>query len=79
VHGDADQTVPISHSQRLLHRLQQRGVPASLFVLKGVGHDGEAFYGYEPLRQRISEFFAYHLLSSRLQGGRGAETEQWAF
>jgi acetyl esterase/lipase len=63
VHGDADRAVPISHSYRLLHRLQQCGVPASLFVRKGFGHDGEAFYGYEPLRQRISEFFAFHLLS----------------
>lgn len=61
-HGDADPHVPISHSYRLLHRLQQCGVPASLFVRKGVGHDGGAFYRYEPLRQRISEFFAYHLL-----------------
>jgi hypothetical protein len=55
--------VPIAHSYRLLHRLQQRGVEASLFVRKGIGHRAEAFYGYEPLRQRISEFFAYHLLS----------------
>jgi acetyl esterase/lipase len=62
VHGDTDRTVPISHSYRLLHRLQQCGVPASLFVRKGIGHDGDAFYGYNPLRQRISEFFAYHLL-----------------
>jgi acetyl esterase/lipase len=68
-HGDADRTVPISHSYRLLHRLQQRGVPASLFVRKGIGHDGSAFYRYEPLRQRISEFFAYHLLSGPTLGG----------
>jgi acetyl esterase/lipase len=68
-HGDADQMVPISHSYRLLHRLQQCGVPASLFVRKGVGHDGEAFYEHRPLRQRISEFFAYHLLASDPQDG----------
>ena len=67
-HGDADQLVPISHSHQLLRRLQQCGVPASLFVRKGIGHDGEAFYGYEPLRLRISEFFAYHLLSGHLLG-----------
>jgi acetyl esterase/lipase len=60
-HGDVDESVPISHSYRLLHRLQQCGVPASLFVRKGIGHDSTAFYRYEPLRQRISEFFAYHL------------------
>jgi acetyl esterase/lipase len=68
VHGDADRSVPISHSYRLLHRLQQRGVPASLFVRKGIGHDGSAFYPYEPLRQRISEFFAYHLLTGHPVG-----------
>ena len=65
-HGDADRSVPISHSYRLLHRLQQCGVPASLYVRKGIGHDANAFYGHEPLRQRISAFFAYHLL-----GGSG--------
>ena len=70
VHGDADRSVSISHSQRLLHRLQQRGVPASLYVRKGIGHDARAFYGYEPLRQRISAFFAYHLL-----GGSGGSRE----
>jgi acetyl esterase/lipase len=64
VHGDADRSVPIAHSHRLLHRLQQCGVPASLFVRKGIGHDADAFYGYEPLRQRISEFFAYYLLGN---------------
>jgi acetyl esterase/lipase len=68
VHGDADRSVPISHSYRLLHRLQQCGVPASLYVLKGVGHDSQAFYAYAPLRQRISEFFAYHLLSTPYSG-----------
>jgi acetyl esterase/lipase len=66
VHGDTDRTVPISHSYRLLHRLQQCGVPATLFVRKGIGHDGQAFYHYDPLRQQISEFFAYHLLASHL-------------
>jgi dipeptidyl aminopeptidase/acylaminoacyl peptidase len=63
VHGDADRSVPIAHSHRLLHRLQQFGVEASLYVRRGFGHSGEAFYDYEPLRQRIAEFFAYHLLS----------------
>jgi acetyl esterase/lipase len=63
VHGDADQAVPIAHSHRLLHRLQQCGVEATLYVRKGFGHSGEAFYGYEPLRQRIGEFFALHLQS----------------
>jgi acetyl esterase/lipase len=69
-HGDADRSVPISHSYRLLNRLQQCGVPASLYVLKDVGHDANAFYAYEPLRQRISAFFAYHLL-----GGSGGPWE----
>jgi acetyl esterase/lipase len=69
VHGDADRCVPIAHSYRLLHRLQQCGVPATLYVRKGIGHDGRAFYGYEPLRQRISEFYAYHLLSGHPWGG----------
>jgi acetyl esterase/lipase len=62
-HGDQDTLVPLSHSYRLLNRLQQFGVEASLYVRKGFGHEGGAFYGYERLRQKVAEFFAYHLMS----------------
>jgi acetyl esterase/lipase len=62
-HGDRDARVPISHSYRLLSRLQQFGVEASLYVRKGFGHETAAFYGHEGLRQRVAEFFAYYLFS----------------
>ena len=63
-HGDQDTLVPISHSYRYLSRLQQFGVEASLYVRKGFGHDGDAFYGYERLRLKVAEFFAYHLMGA---------------
>ena len=62
-HGDRDALVPIAHSYRYLSRLQQFGIEASLYVRKGFGHDGSAFYGYERLRLKVAEFFAYHLFS----------------
>jgi acetyl esterase/lipase len=62
-HGDQDKSVPISHSYRLLSRLQQFGVEASLYVRRGFGHEDSAFYGHEQLRLKVAEFFAYHLFS----------------
>jgi acetyl esterase/lipase len=62
-HGDQDTLVPISHSYRYLSRLQQFGIEASLYVRRGVGHEGIEFYGYEQLRLKVAEFFASHLLS----------------
>jgi acetyl esterase/lipase len=60
-HGDQDERVPISHSYRFLSRLQQFGIEASLYVRKGFGQEDGAFYEYERLRQKVAEFFAYHL------------------
>lgn len=63
-HGDWDTRVPIAHSYRMLSRLQQFGIEAALYVRKGFGHEGSAFYGYERLRQKVAEFFAYHLMGA---------------
>jgi acetyl esterase/lipase len=63
-HGDEDTLVPLSHSYRYLSRLQQFGIEAALYVRKGFGHEGDAFYGYEGLRLKVAEFFAYHLMST---------------
>ena len=63
-HGDQDTLVPIAHSYRLLSRLQQFGVESSLYVRRGHGHDGNAFYGHQRLRRQVAEFFAYHLEST---------------
>jgi acetyl esterase/lipase len=38
IHGDADPTVPLSQSEKLLAALKQAGVPAELIVKKGGGH-----------------------------------------
>ncbi len=38
VHGDADDTVPLSQSERYVEAAQRAGDPARLVVLPGVGH-----------------------------------------
>ena len=38
IHGDADETVPISQSQALQKRLEENGVSAELVVKQGAGH-----------------------------------------
>ena len=38
IHGDADPTVPLSQSEKLLAALKQAGVPAELIIKKGGGH-----------------------------------------
>jgi dipeptidyl aminopeptidase/acylaminoacyl peptidase len=38
LHGTADLVVPIIHSERLLAKLREAGVPADLITLKGEGH-----------------------------------------
>lgn len=38
VHGDADDTVPLSQSERYVEAAQRAGDPASLIVLPGTGH-----------------------------------------
>jgi dipeptidyl aminopeptidase/acylaminoacyl peptidase len=38
VHGDADDTVPLSQSERYVEAAQRAGDPASLIVLPRTGH-----------------------------------------
>src|SRR5664279_886393 len=38
VHGDADDTVPLSQSERYVEAARMAGDPAKLIVLPGVGH-----------------------------------------
>lgn len=38
IHGDADQVVPLSHSEKLLKALQEKGTKAELIVKKDGGH-----------------------------------------
>ncbi|MDX1385152.1 MAG: alpha/beta hydrolase [Thermoanaerobaculia bacterium] len=38
IHGDADELVPLSHSERILAAFQKAGVATELIVLEGAGH-----------------------------------------
>jgi len=38
IHGDADETVPLSQSEKMCERLKANGVRAEVAVLPGVGH-----------------------------------------
>ena len=40
IHGDADNTVPYSHAERLHTALDKAGVPNQLFTIRGAGHGG---------------------------------------
>jgi acetyl esterase/lipase len=60
VHGDKDDIVPLSHSQRLAAALQAAGVDVRLQVLSGSGHGGPAFLSPENVKV-IEEFLDKHL------------------
>jgi acetyl esterase/lipase len=38
VHGDADKTVPLSQSERLIEKLQEAGIPCELIIKPGADH-----------------------------------------
>jgi acetyl esterase/lipase len=38
IHGDADRTVPIAHSQRMIQALQENGIKSEFITLPGAGH-----------------------------------------
>lgn len=58
LHGDADTTVPIAQSHKMLAALKAAGVRAEILVAPGAGH---GFFNrppwFEPTLRRMSEFF----------------------
>jgi acetyl esterase/lipase len=58
VHGDADNTIPVKHSQTLYDQLKAAGLDATIFVVKGAGHGVGAAPG---VMQRVEAFFDAHL------------------
>jgi acetyl esterase/lipase len=66
-HGDADPTVPISHSERLAAALHAHGVATELTVSSGTGHVGiDGYPQPEAARAAISSFFARHLMQASI-------------
>lgn len=68
VHGDADTTVPFTHSERLEAALRKAGVPVQLLRVKGGGHNMMAAKDAPPaepdqqsIRAVVTAFFDKHL------------------
>lgn len=56
LHGDSDQTVPLSESQNLARAIKEQGVDVQLDILPGAGHGGAAFFTPQ-MQQRVAGFF----------------------
>ena len=56
LHGDSDQTVPLSESQNLTRAMQEQGVDVQLQILPGAGH-GRAAFSTPEIHQRVARFF----------------------
>lgn len=63
LHGDKDETVPISQSQRLRDALKKVGVPVELVTIAGAGHGPSMPDAKEPakLGERAAKWFDKHL------------------
>ncbi|MBI3852228.1 MAG: alpha/beta hydrolase [Verrucomicrobia bacterium] len=69
LHGDQDKVVALDQSKRLLERLKEAGVPATLVVVKNAGHGfvpagGELSPSHPELIQMIADFFDKNLRRS---------------
>ena len=60
MHGDQDNVVPITESERLAAALEAAGVEVTFHRIAGAGHGGREFSSEENLK-RIEGFFARHL------------------
>jgi acetyl esterase/lipase len=60
MHGDQDQLVPLSASERLAEALKKAGVEVTLRTLADAGHGGAAFLSADT-RNIVEEFFDRHL------------------
>ncbi len=64
VHGDKDDLVPISQSQRLAEALKKAGAEVTLRTLVGIRHGSPEFFGGEA-RRLTEEFLRRHLRPGR--------------
>lgn len=61
IHGTADTTVPISHSERAYAAFQEAGVETDYIVMEGAGHGFRGRQAEEASRARV-QWFVDHLL-----------------
>jgi acetyl esterase/lipase len=60
MHGDRDNTVPISQSETFAEALKQTGADVTYVVVEGAGHGGPKFTSPDNMK-RVADFFAKHL------------------
>lgn len=60
LHGDRDQTVPLTDSEKLAQALKQKGASVQMHIVPGAGHGGPAFFT-PATQQWVSEFFRQNL------------------
>ncbi|NLE20591.1 MAG: prolyl oligopeptidase family serine peptidase, partial [Clostridiales bacterium] len=58
-HGDADEVVPYSQSERMHRRLKEAGADSRLIRVRGAGHEGS--FWSAALHAEILRFFRKHL------------------
>ena len=71
IHGDADELVNLSHSQRILAAFQEAGVTTNLIVLKDAPHGFRGDDALEASKAR-TEWFVKHLDSGAATAATGA-------
>lgn len=70
MHGDKDNTVPISQSETFAQALKKAGAEATFVIVKGAGHGGSLFTSPGNLKQ-IEDFLGKHLTQPRAVQIRG--------
>jgi acetyl esterase/lipase len=72
ISGDADKTVPVEQSQRLIEKLKQMKVPAKLEIRKGQGH---GWVDTKPDVALMLEWFNQHLATKKGDDKKAAKSK----
>jgi dipeptidyl aminopeptidase/acylaminoacyl peptidase len=59
IHGTADRTVPISHSERAYAAFQTAGVPTEYIIMEGAGHGFRGEQAEQATAARVRWFTQY--------------------
>jgi acetyl esterase/lipase len=71
IHGTADRTVPINHSERAFAAFQAAGVDTDYIIMDGAGHGFRGEQAAQATAARV-QWFVDHLGAHGMQGATGA-------